>query len=142
MPKGGDAMDVILAFALNALLTPLVLFVAQRATGKKLDAFDRKRDAAREEREERERQEAERREAERSIVLAIARTMLLDNYEKCMKKGYYTLEEREVYGKLFAAYEFDGGNGVIGSIAPQMRELPMEPPRNLDGTTLPKGGKQ
>jgi hypothetical protein len=135
-------MDVILAFALNALLTPLVPFVAQRATGKKLDAFDRKRDAAREEREERERQEAERREAERSIVLAIARTMLLDNYEKCMKKGYYTLEEREVYGKLFAAYEFDGGNGVIGSIAPQMRELPMEPPRNLDGTTLPKGGKQ
>jgi hypothetical protein len=119
---------VILAFALNAFITPLVLFVAQRATARRLDDFDRKRDAAREEREERERQEADRREAERSIVLAIARTMLLDNAEKCMKKGYYTLEEREVYGKLFAAYKTDGGNGVIGSIAPQLRELPMEPP--------------
>jgi hypothetical protein len=135
-------MDVILAFALNALITPLVLFVAQRATGKKLDAFDRKRDAAREEREERERREAERREAERSIVLAIARTMLLDNYEKCMAKGYYTVEEREVYSKLFSAYKGDGGNGVMDTIAPRMRDMPMEPPRNLDGTTLPKGGKQ
>ncbi len=121
-------LDVILAFALNALITPLVLFVAQRALAKRLDDFDKRREDARVEREERERREAERREAERSIVLAIARTMLLDNFEKCMKKGYYTLEEREVYGKLFAAYEFDGGNGVIGSIAPQMRELPMEPP--------------
>ena len=124
---------MILAFALNAVLTPLVLFVAQRATGKRLDAFDKKREDARREREERERREAERREAERSIVLAITRSMLLDNYEKCMQKGYYTLEEREVYGKLFAAYEFDGGNGIISSIAPQMRELPMEPPMILEG---------
>jgi hypothetical protein len=121
-------LDVILAFALNALITPLVLFVAQRALASRLDDFDQRREDARKESEERERREAERREAERSIVLAIARTMLLDNFERCMKKGYYTLEEREVYGKLFAAYEFDGGNGVIGSIAPQMRELPMEPP--------------
>jgi hypothetical protein len=121
-------LDVILAFALNALITPLVLFVAQRALARRLDDFDQRREVARTEGEERERREAERREAERSIVLAIARTMLLDNFERCMKKGYYTLEEREVYGKLFAAYEFDGGNGVIGSIAPQMRDLPMEPP--------------
>jgi hypothetical protein len=121
-------LDVILAFALNVLIAPLVLFVAQRTLAKRLDDFDQRREDARNEREERERREDEQREAERSIVLAIARTMLLDNFEKCMKKGYYTLEEREVYGKLFAAYEFDGGNGVIGSIAPQMRELPMEPP--------------
>jgi hypothetical protein len=121
-------LDVILAFALNALITPLVLFVAQRALARRLDDFDRRRENARGESEERERREAERREAERSIVLAIARTMLLDNFERCMKKGYYTLEEREVYGKLFAAYKTDGGNGVIDSVAPQMRELPMEPP--------------
>jgi hypothetical protein len=147
MPRGGDAMDqtmtqVVAAGAIELLALPILLFVVNHVIGKRLDDFDRKRDDAREERAERERREAEQREAERSIVLAIARSMLLDNYEKCMKKGYYTLEEREVYGKLFAAYEFDGGNGVIGSIAPQMRELPMEPPRNLDGTTLPKGGKQ
>jgi hypothetical protein len=68
--------------------------------------------------------------------------MLLDNYEKCMAKGYYTVEEREVYSKLFSAYKGDGGNGVMDTIAPRMRDMPMEPPRNLDGTTLPKGGKQ
>ena len=122
-----------MAFALNAFVTPLILFIMQRILMKRLDDFDRKRDTAREEREESEHLEAERREAERSIVLAIARTMLLDNYEKCMNKGYYTLEEREVYGKLFAAYKTDGGNGVIDSIAPQIRELPMESPRQLNG---------
>lgn len=121
-------MDVILAFALNALITPLVLFVAQRALARRLDDFDQRREDARAEREDRERREAERREAERSIVLAIARTMLLDNFEKCMKKGYYTVEEREVYGKLFSAYKGDGGNGVMDAVAPRMRELPMEPP--------------
>jgi hypothetical protein len=133
---GGDAMDsiwlnVALAFVFEAIATPVIVYLMQRATGKRLDAFDKKREDARRERD-----------AERAIVLAIARTMLLDNFEQCVRKGCYTVEEREVYGKLFAAYEFDGGNGVIGSIAPQMRELQMEPPRNLDGTTLPKGGKQ
>jgi hypothetical protein len=129
-------LNVVVAFVFDALATPVIVYLMQRATGKKLDAFDRKR----EEREERERQEAERREAEHAIVLAIARTMLLDNFEKCMAKGYYTVEEREVYSKLFSAYKGDGGNGVMDTIAPRMRELPMEPPRNLDGTTLPKGG--
>ena len=135
-------LNVAVAFVLEAIATPVIVYLMQRATGKKLDAFDRKREAAREEREERERREAERREAERAIVLAIARTMLLDNFEKCMDKGYYTVEEREVYSKLFSAYKGDGGNGVMDTIAPRMRELPLEPPRNLDGTTLPKGGKQ
>ena len=117
-------MDVITAFALNAVITPLVVFIMQRATGKRLDAFDEKR----EEREERERRETERREAEHAIVLAIARTMLLDNFEKCMDKGYYTVEEREVYSKLYASYISDGGNGVISTVAARIRELPLEPP--------------
>lgn len=114
--------------AIATVVTPLVVFVMQRATAKKLDAFDRRRENARTERAEAERMEEERREAERAIVLAIARTMLLDNYEKCVAKGCYTVEEREVYGKLYASYVSDGGNGVIATVAARIRELPLEAP--------------
>lgn len=126
-------MDVIMAFALNAFITPLILLIMQRILVKRLDDFDRKRETAREERKKKEKSENEQREAERAIVLAIARTMLLDNYEKCMRKGCYTVEEREVYGKLYASYIDDGGNGIIGTIAQRIRELPLESPRQLNG---------
>jgi hypothetical protein len=128
MTELAPQISPVIGWAVSVIVTPLIIFVSQRALARRLDDFDQKRENARTEREEREEKDREQRDAEHSLVLAIARTMLLDNFEKCMKKGYYTLEEREVYGKLFAAYEFDGGNGVIGSIAPQMRELPMEPP--------------
>jgi hypothetical protein len=121
----------VIGWVISVIVTPLIIFVSQRALARRLDAFDQRREDARTEREEREERDREQREAEHSLVLAIARTMLLDNYEKCMRKGYYTVEEREVYGKLFIAYEGDGGNGVIGSVAPRMRELPMEPPRRI-----------
>ena len=120
-------MDPLLATIATTVFTSLVVFVTQRATAKRLDAFDQRREDARTERAEAERMEEERREAERAIVLAIARTMLLDNYEKCVAKGCYTVEEREVYGKLYASYVSDGGNGVIGAVASRIRELPLEP---------------
>jgi hypothetical protein len=115
------------AFVFEAIATPVIVYLMQRATGKRLDAFDRKREDARRERD-----------AERAIVLAIARTMLLDNFEQCVRKGCYTVEEREVYGKLYAAYKDDGGNGVISTVATRIRELPLEPPSILNG----KGGNE
>ena len=112
------------------LAAPIVVFMIKRAISKRLDSFDAKREEARVERAENERRKIEQREAERGIVLAIARTMLLDNYEKCMDKGYYTLEERSVYGSLFSNYVSDGGNGVIAELAPRLRALPIEPPEH------------
>jgi hypothetical protein len=120
--------QVVVAGAIELLALPILIFVVKHVIGKRLDDFDRKREDARREREEEESRATEQREAEHAIVLAIARTMLLDNYEKCMRKGYYTLEEREVYGKLYASYTSDGGNGVIGTVAARIRELPLEPP--------------
>lgn len=120
------AVAAAAAAATTAIVTPLVVFVAQRAMAKKLDAFDRRREDARTERAEAKRMEEERREAEHAIVLAIARTMLLDNYEKCIAKGCYTVEEREVYGRLYTSYVSDGGNGVIATVAERIRELPLE----------------
>ena len=60
----------------------------------------------------------------------MSRTMLLNNYEKCVDKGFYTLEEREVYHKLYEAYKSDGGNSIIDEIAPRIRRLPIEPPKD------------
>jgi hypothetical protein len=117
--------QVIALAVLQLLMCPVIVFLVKRMIGKRLDSFDKKRDDARAEQAERQRQ----RDAERSIVLAIARTMLLDNYEKCTKKGYYSLDEREVYSLLYDSYKDDGGNGVIDAIAERIRELPMEPPK-------------
>ena len=109
---------------INLLMFPVIAWLIKRSLGQKLDHMDEKRDEARAEQAEDKKQ----REAERSIVLAIARTMLLNNWERCMDKGYYTVEEREVYHKLWVSYARDGGNGIIEEIAPRIRALPMEPP--------------
>jgi hypothetical protein len=112
--------------AVNLLLFPLLLWFIEH----RLERFDLKRETARIERAEADKAAIKQREAERVIILAMSRTMLLDNYEKCMKKGCYTVEEREVYRKLYEAYKSDGGNSVIDEIAPRIRRLPMEPPNN------------
>lgn len=114
--------------AVDLVMFPLLLWAIKRW----LEKFDGKREDARVERAESERKETERREAERTIILAMSRTMLLNNWERCMDKGFYTVEEREVYHKLYEAYREDDGNGVIEEIAPRIRALPMEPPRDKE----------
>ena len=109
---------------INLLMFPVIAWLIKRSLGQKLDHMDEKRDEARAEQAEDKKQ----REAERSMLLAIARTMLLDNFEKCMAKGCYTVDEREVYSLLYESYKEDNGNGVIDAIAKRIRELPMEPP--------------
>lgn len=120
---------VIITGIVELLAVPVVVYLVKRAIGKRLDQFDSKREQARIERAENERKAIEQREAERTIILAMSRTMLLDNWEKCMDKGCYTVEEREVYHKLYLAYKSDGGNSIIDEIAPRIRALPMEPPK-------------
>ena len=121
--------QVIVAGVVELVALPIMIFIIKRSIGKRLDQFDDKREEARVERAEAERKKIEQREAERGIVLAIARTMLLNNYEQCMDKGFYTVEEREVYSKLYQNYKDDNGNGIIDAIAVRIRELPTEPPR-------------
>ena len=111
--------------AVDLVMLPLFVWFIKHY----LEKFDGKREEARVERMEAERKAIEQREAERVIILAMSRTMLLNNWEKCMNKGYYTIEEREVYHKLYEAYKDDGGNSVIDEIAPRIRRLPIEPPK-------------
>lgn len=112
----------------NLLMFPVIAWLIKRSLGQKLDTMDEKRDRARAEQAE----DKQQRDAERVMVLAIARTMLLDNYEKCVAKGYYSVEEREVYSLLYESYKSDKGNGVIDTIAKRIRELPIEPPSEHD----------
>jgi len=123
-------IQVVIAGVIEIIAIPLTVFVLERIIGRRLDKFDSKREIARAERVETERKIIEQRKAEQNIVLAIARTMLLDNWEKCMEKGFYSIEEREVYHKLYEAYREDNGNGIIEEIAPRIRALPMELPKN------------
>lgn len=122
--------QVVIAGVIELLALPILIFVVKHVIGKRLDAFDEKREEARIARAETERKIIEQREAERTIILAMSRTMLLNNWEKCMDKGCYTVEEREVYHKLYLAYKSDGGNSIIDEIAPRIRALPMEPPKD------------
>lgn len=63
---------------------------------------------------------------ENSALLAIMRTMLKENADRCFEKGYYTVEEREIYSSLYAAYKSFGGNGVIDEMGKRLRPLPYE----------------
>ena len=63
-------------------------------------------------------------QAKDELVLGIARVMLLENYRKCEAKGFYSMEDREVYGKLFVAYVASGGNGIIDQLGIKLREMP------------------
>lgn len=120
--------SAIITGVMDLIAFPLLLWFIKRY----LEKFDGKRDRARAEQAESERKKIEQREAERVIILAMSRTMLLDNYEKCMDKGFYTLEEREVYHKLYEAYKNDGGNSIIDEIAPRIRRLPIGPPKSKE----------
>lgn len=79
-------------------------------------------------REEREIKE----QAKDDLLLGLARVSLLENYYKCEKAGFYSLKDREVYGKLFEAYRLNGGDGVIDQLAPKLRAMPTSPNHSGD----------
>lgn len=64
--------------------------------------------------------------AKKELDLCVARILLLENYEKCMEKGFYTVNERSVYHQLFENYRALGGDGVIDDIMDKLIELPTE----------------
>jgi len=71
----------------------------------------------------------EREFARDEMILSVTRAMLIDNYKDCMRKGYYALDEREVYHALFESYHNAGGDGVIDQTRDKILMLPTEPPK-------------
>ena len=80
--------------------------------------------------EAQKKEEKVKQEKEDLALLAIMRTMLKDNADKCFEKGCYSVEEREIYSALYKAYKEYGGNGVIDEMGNRLRPLPYEPPTN------------
>lgn len=60
----------------------------------------------------------------RDLHVSIARIMLVDNYKKAISKGYYSVEDREVYHPLFVAYKAAGGDGIIDELQEVIVKLP------------------
>lgn len=60
-------------------------------------------------------------------ITGLMRDRLLDNYKRCIKKGYYSMAEREIYGRMFDCYEGEpfNGDGVMHDLRPIMKSLPM-----------------
>lgn len=82
----------------------------------------------RKEQEDALKKEAELKQQKEDLaLLAIMRTMLKDNADKCFDKGYYSVEEREIYSTLYKVYKEYGGNGVIDEMGNRLRPLPYEP---------------
>lgn len=80
----------------------------------------------RELRDQQDKRAAKVQEAIIQSLMGILRERLVENYHRCMEKGYYTKEEREVYGKMYECYTQDpfNGNGVIHQLQPKMVALP------------------
>ena len=80
-------------------------------------------------REMRDAKDKELAEVQDAIIQSMAgilRERLLENYNRCIEKGFYSKEEREVYGEMFECYTQApfNGNGVIHQLQPIMQKLP------------------
>jgi biopolymer transport protein ExbB/TolQ len=85
------------------------------------------RQQRREAEEAQKKEEQLKQQKEDLALLAIMRTMLKDNADKCFENGYYSVEEREIYSALYKVYKEYGGNGVIDEMGNRLRPLPYEP---------------
>lgn len=80
----------------------------------------------REHRDVKDKEDTKERRAIIESLCGMMRERLLDNYKRCIKKGYYTREEREIYGEMFECYEKApfNGDGVMHDLRPIMKALP------------------
>ena len=119
------ALAGIAAFVVNVIISPLMTYVTQRATAKKLDAFDKKREDARVEREAEERRREEWQNAMTGGMRSMLRAELLHEYNKWTDKGYCPMESKEYVERTYNSYHALGGNGIGTSMYNEVMALPM-----------------
>lgn len=104
--------------------------------GYKLKKRDQNNEQYRKKREEEEEKKEkivhEKREAQDGLNLAMARVMLLNEYEHAMAQGYYSVNERNVYHELYENYISAGGDGIMEELAQKIVVLPTTPPQKKD----------
>ena len=74
---------------------------------------------------------AERNSSEDKLLLAVARSQLVEQGHKYLKRGYITMDEYEEYEDHYKLYSNLGGNGLARRIFEQVDDLPMMP-NNID----------
>lgn len=116
--------QAVIIMAAELLMCPIIVFIMKRAIGTGLDEMEKRRGRE----TEQKKNEREMRENDHQLTVAIARSQLIDNYDRCVEKGYYTVDEREVYHELYNAYKKCGGNGILDTLKIKLERMPTEPP--------------
>lgn len=75
---------------------------------------------------------ADRNSSEDRLLLAVARSQLVDQGREYLKRGYITMDEYEEYEDHYKLYSDLGGNGLARRIFEQVDDLPMMP-NSIDG---------
>lgn len=73
----------------------------------------------------------ERNDTEDRLLLAVARSQLIEQGREYLKRGYITMDEYEEYEDHYKMYSNLGGNGLARRIFEQVDDLPMMP-NNID----------
>lgn len=135
-------VTIVCSILASSGLWAVIQTIINKKTGKEKDLQDIKEQltelkqdnleaiAYRKSREQLEEERLAAQKVERDAMINAQRDLmrerLLENYKKCITKGFYSKEEREVYESLFECYEQPpfNGNGVIHDLHSLMRELP------------------
>ena len=75
---------------------------------------------------------SDRNNSEDRLLLAVARSQLVEQGREYLKRGYITMDEYEEYEDQYKLYSELGGNGLARRIFEQVDELPMMP-NSIDG---------
>lgn len=75
---------------------------------------------------------AERNSTEDKLLIAVARSQLIEQGREYLNRGYITMDEYEEYEDHYKLYSDLGGNGLARRIFEQVDELPMMP-NGIDG---------
>lgn len=91
-----------------------------------LQAANKATVAYREARDEQDKTHSAERKALIEALTDTMRSRLLDFFERCRDKGYYTVEERNVYHSLYERYKSApfNGNGVMDDLHNKLINLP------------------
>ena len=75
---------------------------------------------------------SDRNTSEDRLLLAVARSQLIEQGREYLKRGYITMDEYAEYEDHYKLYSDLGGNGLARRIFEQVDDLPMMP-NDIDG---------
>lgn len=118
--------------AIELIMIPIVVFVLKHTIGKRLDAFDAKRDMARDERLKRYEREDKWQDAVTKGLRSILRAELISEHRKAMRDGFCDVETKGYVERTYNAYHDLGGNDLGTRLYDEIMDLPSKPTDGSD----------